>query len=68
MVTLEVAQKALAAAHAQLDGHRPGWLFRVRGFPGVFSDGATWVVDVNERGQDWRVKGKERLIKARWPA
>ena len=68
MVSMDVAHKALAAAAKVANGHKPGHLFRVPGFPGVYSDGQEWVIDVNDRGQDWRVKGKERLVKARWPA
>ena len=68
MVAIDVAYKALAAAAEVANGHKPGHLFRVPGFPGVYSDGIEWVIDVNDRGQDWRVKGEERLIKARWPA
>ena len=68
MVSLEVAEKALARAREVENGHKPGHLFRVPGFPGVYSDGKEWVIDVNDRGQDWRLKGQTRLIKARWPA
>lgn len=68
MVSLDVAEKALAKASEVMGDHNPGHLFRVPGFPGVYSDGVAWVIDVNDRGQDWHVKGEKRLIKARWPA
>ena len=70
MVSIEVAERAFKAAQAQAHKHKPGHLFRVPGFPGVYSDGMMWVIDVTERTQDWRVKGQgnTRLIKARWPA
>lgn len=67
MTSQAVAIKAFQAARKEAENHKPGLLFRVPGFPGIFSDGVEWVVDVNDRAQDWRVKGKDRLVKARWP-
>lgn len=68
MVDLVMAIRALDSAREVAGYHKPGHLFRVPGFPGVYSDGKEWVIDVNDRGQDWRLKGENRLIKARWPA
>ena len=68
MVDASTAKKALVAARKEAHKHGPGHLFRVPGFPGIFSDGRNWVVDVNERGQDWYFHDDGLVMEKRsWP-
>jgi hypothetical protein len=44
---------------------RPGAIFRVPGYSGIWSDGVEWVIDTNG-GQDWRYVRGKGLMKGKW--